>query len=135
MSAELHFLSSSSSTLFPPAPTKIRMSKNKKPGRQVKNLPDEMVGAQIYIETRGDRWSGTIVKDKGDMKFRFNDVNYKSPTAACTAHAKRITEKHPEATKGASGWIWILFADGDFKDKSIGDFHDSVVAAAAVPIN
>ena len=105
--------------------------KKRKAGRQVKKLPLTIVGAPIYIESHGDRWNGTIVEDEGDMKFRFNDVNYKSPTAACTAHAERITEKHPEATKGASGWSWVFFGDGDFKDKPISEFYDSLVAAPA----
>jgi hypothetical protein len=110
----------------------VTEKKTKKAGRQVKNLPLSIVGAPIYIECTGDRWNGTIVQEEGVMKFRFNNVNYKSPTAACTAHAERITENHPEATKGASGWSWVLFADGDFKDKPISEFYDSIVPMADI---
>lgn len=111
--------------------------KTKKPDRQVKNLPLTIVGAPIYIKGKKgeDRWNGTIVNDEGDMKFRFDGVNHKRPTSATRAFCQRITPEHPEVTKEASGWSWVFFADGDFKDKPISDFYDSLPAAsvAAAP--
>ena len=111
----------------------ITEKKTKKPGRQVKNLPLTIVGAPIYIKGKKgeDRSNGTIVNDEGDMKFRFDGVNHKSPTSATHAFCQRITPEHPEVTKEASGWSWVFFADGDFKDKPISEFYDSLVVAAA----
>ena len=115
----------------------ITEKKIKKPGRQVKNLPLTIVGAPIYIKGKKgeDRSNGTIVNDEGDMKFRFDGVNHKSPTSATHAFCQRITPEHPEVTKEASGWSWVFFADGDFKDKPISEFYDSFLAAsvAAAP--
>jgi hypothetical protein len=106
--------------------------KKRKAGRQVKNLPLTIVGAPIYIKGKKgeDRSNGTIVEEDGVMKFRFDGVNHKSPTAATHAFCQRITVEHPEVTKEASGWSWVFFGDGDFKDKPISEFYDSLNAAA-----
>jgi hypothetical protein len=34
-------------------------------------------------------------------------------------------------TKEASGWSWVFFSEGDFKDKPISEFYDSFLAFAA----
>jgi hypothetical protein len=110
----------------------VAEKKTKKAARQLKNLPLSIVGAPIYIESLGDRWNGTIIEEKGAMKFRFNNVNYETLGAACKAHAERITEKHPAATTPGNGWEWVLFAEGEFKDKSIGEFYESIVPMAHI---
>ena len=94
----------------------------KKARRESEKLPTILTeGTKLSITSTGDRWDGSYSKDG----FIFQNNLFKSPCAVCTAHAQRITERHPKATKGGSGWCWIRIEDGTYKGKTLGEAYDA----------
>jgi hypothetical protein len=78
-------------------------------------------GTPLSLNTSDLRWDG--VYTKGGLVFQGRV--FKSPYAVCRAHAQRITERHPNATKPGSGWKWLEIQHGPFKGKKLGEAYDA----------
>jgi len=78
-------------------------------------------GTPLSLTSTGDRWDGVYTKDG----FIFQDKLFKSPLAVGKAHAERITERHPKATKPGSGWLWLKVENGPYKGKTLGQAYDA----------
>jgi hypothetical protein len=82
-------------------------------------------GTPLSLNTSDLRWDG--VYTKGGLVFQGRV--FKSPYAVCRAHAQRITERHPNATKPGSGWKWLEIQHGPFKGKKLGEAYDAHYSA------
>ena len=83
-------------------------------------------GDKFYITSLGDRWDVELTKnEKGQLVFQKDEEIFTSPSALCKAHASRITERHPAPTAPGLPWKYIKIAEGENKDKSIGDIYDA----------
>jgi hypothetical protein len=93
-------------------------------------------GTKLYVTSCGDRWDGEVVLDAmGKTRLlKFNDVIYKSPSAVCTAHAKRVTPNHPKATQPGNGWRFLLYAEGVLKDRPIREASPPAATDAPVAV-
>jgi hypothetical protein len=92
-------------------------------------------GTKLYVTSCGDRWDGEVVLDATGKTplLKFNDVIYKSPSAVCAAHAKRVTPNHPKVTQPGNGWRFLLYAEGPMKGKPISEASPPVVAIYRSP--
>jgi hypothetical protein len=79
-------------------------------------------GTSLFIESVGDRWDGLYRLVDGKGVFTFNGTDYASPAAVSKAHASRITESHPKATKPGNGWNYICIAA---TNKTIAEVYDA----------
>jgi hypothetical protein len=61
-----------------------------------------------------------IIKD-GKIAYKFHNKVYDSPTAVSAAHGRS------RGAQGASGWIWIRFAEGPYKGKTLAEYYDTEV--------
>lgn len=83
-------------------------------------------GDKFYVTSLGDRWDVELTKnDAGHLVFKRGEETYASPSALCKAHASRITERHPAPTAPGLPWKYIRIAEGENKDKSIGEIYDA----------
>ncbi len=93
------------------------------PHRNFRSLSNILTNdTPIFIESTGDRWDGVFRVVDGKGIFTFNGTDYASPAAVSKAHASRVTESHPKATKPGNGWNYICVAA---TSKTIGEVYDA----------
>jgi len=86
-----------------------------------------LTGSQVYVESLGDRWIGTIT----GTGILYEGKTFTSPTGFCAAHAARITEAHPQPTEAGSGWQFVKMLEGQHKGKPISFVYESLQAHSA----
>jgi hypothetical protein len=124
----------------PPAPAEVAVEKEAeasgsegtgsdgKKSRRHFNRMDEIFtqGDKFYVTSLGDRWDVELgMNEKCQPIFKRGEETYTSPSALCKAHASRITERHPAPTAPGLPWKYIKIAEGENKDKSIGEIYDA----------
>jgi len=82
-------------------------------------------GTPLSLTSTGDRWDGVYTKDG----LVFQGKAFKSPQAVGSAHAERITERHPKATKPGSGWVYLIVENGPYKGKTLAQAYDAHYSA------
>ena len=86
------------------------------------HLPEVLAdGTKLSLTSRGERWEGIFTN--GKLAFQGN--LFKSPWAVVNAHARVISESHPEATKPGNGWVWIKIEDGPHAKKTLAQAYDA----------
>jgi len=85
------------------------------------------MGEEVYVESHGERWIGTIVI--GGISY--DGMTYGSPTGFCSAHAARITEKHPQPTDPGSGWTFVKMLNGKYGGKTISFVYEALKRSPA----
>jgi len=86
-----------------------------------------LTGSQVYVESLGDRWIGTIT----DTGILYEGKTFTSPTGFCAAHAARITEAHPQPTETGSGWQFVKMLEGQHRGKPLSFVYQSLQAQSA----
>jgi hypothetical protein len=101
----------------------------KNPGKFARifaHLPEVLAdGTKLSLTSRGERWEGTFTNGK----LVFQGKVFNTPYAVGTAHARVISESHPEATKPGNGWVWIKIEDGPYAKKTLAQAYDAHFSA------
>lgn len=103
-----------------------KVPKIREPAKNFGLIQTAFTGAKVYVESHGERWIGTIII--GGISY--DGVTHGSPTGFCSAHAARITEKHPQPTKSGNGWKFVKMLEGEYKGKCLSFVHDALKAVA-----
>lgn len=110
-----------------PAAPAAEPALKKRPARVFSKLEEALpFGTHVSITSGGDKWCG-IFKEGG---FQVGGAFFKSPYAFGSAHARRMTDKHPAPTKAGNGWLWIMVEDGAAAGKTIAEVYDAHFARA-----
>lgn len=99
-----------------------RVPKIREPAKNFALIQTAFTGAKVYVESHGERWIGTVAL----TGISFNGQTFRSPTGFCSAHAARITEKHPQPTDAGSGWKFVKMLEGEYKGKNLSFVHDAL---------
>jgi hypothetical protein len=99
------------------------------PKKDFSVIQKAFTGAEVYVESLGDRWIGTI----GLGGISCDGKTYKSPTGFCSAHAARITQMHPQPTEAGNGWKYVKMLTGQYAGKSISDVYQALRQSATEP--
>ena len=105
----------------PLAPQVAAQPVSKKEKRDFSKLSAALpFGVPLSITSGGDKW----ITEYTSEGFKMGDRLFKSPMAFGRAHADRITDAHPKATKPGNGWMWITAEEGEHKGKTIARIYD-----------